>query len=117
MPDCGRYRQYGTWYSVKNHQSRLFWLTLLFIGIVCMLISVLAPGNFQRFSSIDNDPMMRPTPWLALLLFVPWATLRILYRISSLGLWASAFVILIYTAEKAQNILYRDMAGVLCLRQ
>ena len=99
----------GTWYSVKKHrQSRLFWLTLLFIGTACMLISVLAPGNFQRFSNIDSDSMIRPTLWLALLLYLPWSTLRILYWLSSLGLWASAFVMLILTAEKARNILYRE---------
>lgn len=99
----------GTWYSVRKHrQSRLFWLTLLFIGIVFKLISVLAPGNFQRFSSIDGDVMIRPTPWMAVILYLPWVTLRILYWLSNLGLWASAFVMLIFTAETVQNILYKE---------
>lgn len=99
----------GTWYSVrKQRQSRWFWLTLLFIGIVFTLISVLAPGNFQRFSSIEGDAMIRPTPWMAVILYIPWVTLRILYWLSNPGLWASAFVMLIFTAESARNILYQE---------
>ncbi|HNY50493.1 MAG TPA: DUF6056 family protein [Smithella sp.] len=99
----------GTWYSVRERrQSRLFWLTLLLIGIVFTFISVLAPGNFQRFSTIDGDSMIRPTPWMAVLLYIPWVMLRILYWLSNPGLWASAFVMLIFTAETAQNILYKE---------
>jgi hypothetical protein len=97
----------GTWYSLRNRRpSRLFWLTLLAIVIASVLASVLAPGNFRRFSSLSADSMLRPAPWMAVFLYLPWVALRILYWLSNLGLWASAFIIFIATGEAARKILY-----------
>jgi hypothetical protein len=99
----------GTWYSIRRQrQSRLFWLTLLVISIASILASVLAPGNFQRFLSLGTDKMLRPAPWMAVFLYLPWVALRLLYWLSNLGLWASAFIIFIATAEAARKMLYSE---------
>ena len=99
----------GAWYAIRKHsESRWFWLTLLGIGIAASLASVLAPGNFQRVSSLGTDPMLRPTPWIAVFLYLPWVALRLLYWLSNLGLWASAFIILIATSDSVRNVLYSE---------
>lgn len=96
---------YALW---MRRDSRLFWLGLLAITLVAALISILAPGNYERYSGIETDSMLRPTPWLAALLYLPWVVLRILYWLSSLGLWLSAFILLITTFQFARARLYAD---------
>ncbi len=96
---------YALW---MRRNSRLFWLGLLAIALVATLISILAPGNYERYSGIETDSMLRPTPWLAALLYLPWVVLRILYWLSSLSLWLSGFILLITTFQFARARLYTD---------
>lgn len=93
----------GMFHAVwRKRDSRAFWAALLLIALGAGLISVLAPGNYERYAGIGgNDPFPRPTPWLAAAFYLPWAVLRLLYWLSSLGLWASAFVLMIATFPAA----------------
>ncbi len=94
-------------FSIRR-DSRLFWTALLVIGIGATLVSVLAPGNYQRYAGIEQDTMLRPTPWLAAFLYLPWVALRLLYWLSNLGLWASAVILLAITFHAAKARLYVD---------
>lgn len=99
----------GTGYALwTRRNSRAFWIGLVAIALVAALISILAPGNYQRYSGIETDPMLRPTPWLAALLYLPWVVLRILYWLSNLSLWLSGFILLITTFELARTRFYAD---------
>ena len=87
--------------------SRAFWAGLLLIALGAALISVLAPGNYQRYAGIGGDHQLpRPAPWLAMSLYLPWVALRLLYWLSNLGLWASAFILLVATFPIARAQLY-----------
>ena len=96
---------YALW---TQRDSRWFWIGLLVIAVIAALISMLAPGNYQRYSGIETDPMLRPMPWLAALLYLPWVVLRILYWLSSLGLWLVVFILLITTFQFAKTRLYAN---------
>jgi hypothetical protein len=97
----------GAFHAIRTRRdSRAFWVALLAIAIGAALVSVLAPGNQQRYAGIEHDPLLRPAPWLAVLLYLPWVALRILYWLSNLGLWASAFVLLVTTFHAARTRLY-----------
>jgi len=99
----------GSWQAIRNRrQTAPYWLTLLFVAIVAALASVLAPGNFERFSTLENDSVLRPAWWLAVFLYLPWVALRILYWLSNPALWISALIILLATADIAKKILYSD---------
>jgi hypothetical protein len=95
---------YALW---TRRDSRAFWVGLFMIAVGAALVSVLAPGNYQRHAGLANDPMLRPAPWLAAVLYLPWVALRILYWLSNLGLWASAFILLAVTRDAARARLYR----------
>lgn len=99
----------GSCYAIKTRRKSLsYWVTLLVIAIIAVLASVLAPGNFHRLSSLDTDGMLRPSPWMAVFLYLPWVALRIFYWLSNLGLWASAFIALIATSVAARKMLYSE---------
>jgi len=99
---------WGTVHALwTKRDSRAFWVGLLLIAIGAALVSVLAPGNYQRYAGIGEDHQLpRPMPWLAMVLYLPWVTLRLLYWLSNLGLWASAFVLLATTFPVARAWLY-----------
>ena len=97
----------GFVYAMAERRSSVsYWATLTAIGLGAVLACVLAPGNFQRLASLSTDALLRPAPWLAVFLYLPWVALRIVYWLSFLGLWASAIIVLIVTADKAREILY-----------
>jgi len=100
----------GAFHALRTRRdSRAFWAGLLLIAIGAALISVIAPGNYQRYAGISGDNHLpRPEPWLAVLLYLPWVALRLLYWLSSLGLWASAFILLAATLPMARAWLYLD---------
>lgn len=100
----------GTFYALwTKRDSRTFWAALLLIAIGAGLISVLAPGNYERYAGIGgNDPFPRPTPWLAATLYLPWVILRLLYWLSNPGLWASAFILMIVSFPAAKTWLYHE---------
>ena len=91
-----------------RRSSRVFWAGLLLIAIGAALVSVLAPGNYQRYATLDQVTQLRLTPVLASLLYPPWVVLRLLYWLSNLGVWASALILLIITFPVAKNRLYSD---------
>ena len=95
----------------KKRDSRAFWATLLLIAIGAGLISVLAPGNYERYAGIGgSDLLLRPDPWLAAALYLPWVTLRLLYWLANPGLWASAFILMIVTFPAVKTWLYHEGA-------
>ena len=96
---------YALW---ARRNSRVFWAGLLLIAIGAALVSVLAPGNYQRYASLDSVTQFRLTPTLAILLYPPWVGLRLLYWLSNLGLWASALILLIITFPVAKTWFYSD---------
>ncbi len=97
----------GASYALWTHRdSRAFWIGLLVVALIAALISLLAPGNYERYSGIATDSMLRPAPWLAASLYLPWVALRILYWLSNLGLWLSAFILLIITFDFARSRFY-----------
>jgi len=97
----------GTFYAVRMRRDSLaFWVALLVIASGATLVSVLAPGNYQRYAVIEHYPMLRPTPWLAVFLYLPWVALRLLYWLSNLGLWSSAFILLVTTFPIVRARLY-----------
>jgi len=96
---------YALW---TRRDSRGFWTVLLVIALAAGLVSILAPGNVQRYAGLAQDPMPRPAAWLAAVLYLPWVALRLLYWLSSLGWWASAFILLAITAPVAGTWLHRD---------
>ncbi len=101
----------GALYAVwTRRDSRMFWIVLLVIALIAALISVLAPGNYQRYSNSigENDSTLRPPIWLAVTLYFPWVSLRILYWLSNLGIWASGFILLAVTVQPARTLLYRE---------
>ncbi|MDG4596353.1 MAG: DUF6056 family protein [Candidatus Contendobacter sp.] len=91
-----------------RRNSRAFWVGLLLIAIGAALVSVSAPGNYERYASLDSVTQLRLTPGLAMLLYPPWVILRLLYWLSNLGLWASAFIVLVITFPVAKTWLYSD---------
>ncbi|MFZ1324858.1 MAG: DUF6056 family protein [Candidatus Contendobacter sp.] len=92
-----------------RRNSRAFWAGLLLIATVAALFSLTAPGNYQRYTGIAGiEDVPRPLPWLAALLYLPWVALRLLYWLSNLGLWASAFIALMATFPRVRPLLYRD---------
>ncbi|MDG4552551.1 MAG: DUF6056 family protein [Candidatus Contendobacter sp.] len=93
---------------LTRRDSRAFWAGLLLIAIGAALVSVLAPGNYQRYSTLDQVTQLRLTPGVALLLYPPWVALRMLYWLSNLGLWASALIVLVITFPAAKTWLYSD---------
>ena len=96
---------YALW---TRRDSRVFWTALLVVALAAGLVSILAPGNVQRYAGLAHDPMPRPASWLAAMLYLPWVALRLLYWLSSLGWWASAFILLAVTAPAAGVWLCRD---------
>lgn len=101
----------GALYAVwTRRDSRAFWIALLAIALIAALVSILAPGNYQRYSSSmgGNDPTLRPPLWLAVALYFPWVSLRILYWLSNLGLWASGLILLAVTLQPARTLLHRE---------
>ncbi len=100
----------GAFHAVRTgRDSRAFWIGLLLIASGAALVSISAPGNYQRYSGIGgNDYLLRPAPWLAMLLYMPWVGLRLLYWLSNLGLWASAFIVLAGTLPKAKTWFYPE---------
>ena len=96
---------YALW---TRRDSRVFWTVLLVVALAAGLVSLLAPGNIQRYAGLAQDPMPRPTAWLAAVLYLPWVALRLLYWLSSLGWWASALILLGVTAPVAGTWLYHD---------
>ncbi|MDQ1337026.1 MAG: hypothetical protein QG552_3976 [Thermodesulfobacteriota bacterium] len=94
---------------MMKRDSRAFWIGLMVIAAASALISLLAPGNIERYAGIGgNDPLLRPASWIAALLYLPWVVLRILYWLSSLGLWVSTFMVLSATFPAARRVLYSD---------
>ncbi|MFZ1639963.1 MAG: DUF6056 family protein [Candidatus Contendobacter sp.] len=91
-----------------RRDSRAFWAGLLLIAIGAALVSVLAPGNYQRYATLDQMTQLRLTPGLATLLYPPWVVLRLLYWLSNPGLWASALILLVTTFPVARSRLYPD---------
>ncbi len=89
-----------------RRDSRAFWLALLLIAAGATIISVLAPGNYQRYVGFEHDAQLRPASWLAALLYLPWTALRLLYWLSNVGLWASALILLVTTFHFARARLY-----------
>ena len=98
---CGAF--YALW---MRRDSRIFWVALLLIAIGAALISVLAPGNYERYAGLESVTQLRLTPWLAAFLYPPWAVLRILYWLSNPGLWASALILLVMTFPVAKSWFY-----------
>lgn len=99
----------GTCLAISNRRQTIpYWFSLLLVAIIAASASVLAPGNFERFSTLGSDSMLRPSWWLAFFLYLPWVALRILYWLSHPGLWASAFIVLFATTDTAQKILFSD---------
>ncbi len=99
----------GVCYALWNKRdSRAFWLILLIIAISSTLVSIFAPGNYQRYVGLAYDSQLRPAPWLSLLLYLPWVFLRLLYWLSNLGLWASALILLIITSSVVKTRLYHS---------
>ncbi|MFO1371413.1 MAG: DUF6056 family protein [Candidatus Competibacteraceae bacterium] len=88
-----------------RRDSRAFWVGLLLIAIVATLVSVLAPGNYQRYLA-EHQTISRPPSWLAMILYIPWVVLRLLYWLSNLGIWSSAFILLITTFDVVRTQLY-----------
>lgn len=88
--------------------SAWFWTSLLLIAAAGALTSLLAPGNAARAASLAGDGMIRPPAWLAGILFVPWALLRIAYWLSNPAIWASAVLVLAATWDDARAILRCD---------
>ncbi|MDS4030452.1 MAG: DUF6056 family protein [Candidatus Contendobacter sp.] len=93
-----------------RRDSRVFWAGLLLIAIGAALVSVLAPGNYERYATLDSVTQLRLilTPGFAMLLYPPWVILRLLYWLSNLGLWASALIVLVITFPIAKTRLYSD---------
>ncbi|MCC8999792.1 MAG: DUF6056 family protein [Candidatus Contendobacter sp.] len=98
---CGAF--YALW---MRRDSRIFWVALLLIALGAALVSVLAPGNYERYAGLESFAQLRLTPWLAAFLYPPWVILRILYWLSNLGLWASALILLATTFDVARSWLY-----------
>lgn len=100
----------GVIYALRiRRDSGVFWTGLLMIAIGAVFVSVLAPGNYQRYADIAHDETtLRPSAWLAAGLYLPWVVLRILYWLSNLGVWASAAVLLAATFHFARAQLYAD---------
>ena len=96
---------YALW---TRRESRLFWNGLLLIAIGAALVSVSAPGNYERYATLDQVTQLRLTPVLASLLYPPWVVLRMLYWLSNLGIWASALILLVITFPVAKTWLYSD---------
>lgn len=98
----------GVIYSLwMRRDSGVFWIGLLMIAIGAVLVSVLAPGNYQRYADIAHDETtLRPSAWLAAGLYLPWVTLRFLYWLSNPGVWASAVILLATTFHFARTQLY-----------
>lgn len=94
----------------RRRDSRAFWIGLLLIAIGATLVSVTAPGNYERYAGLDNVAQLRLTTGFAALLYPPWVVLRLLYWLSNLGLWASALVALVLTFPVARAWLYSDGA-------
>lgn len=91
----------------RRRNSRVFWLALTLIAVLATASSVLAPGNYQRYVGLGHtDHMLRPTPWLAALLYLPWVALRLFYWLSNLGLWASALLVFSLSAQPVRALLY-----------
>lgn len=91
-------------FTLRRDSAR-FWGGLLAVALAGTLLSLLAPGNALRADSVAADGMLRPAPWLALLLVVPWVVLRIAYWLSNVALWASGLLVLLATWETARAIL------------
>lgn len=96
---------YALW---MRRDSRFFWLLLLLVAIGSALISILAPGNYERYAGLESFTQLRLTPWLAAFLYPPWVVLRILYWLSNPGLWASALILLVITFPVARAWFYYD---------
>ena len=99
----------GTTHALwTRRESRFFWIGLLLIAIGAALVSVSAPGNYERYATLDQVTTLRLTPVLASLLYPPWVILRLLYWLSNLGVWASALIILVITSSTAKTWLYSN---------
>lgn len=97
----------GTFHALwMRRDSRIFWVALLLIALGATLVSVLAPGNYERYAGLESVTQLRLTPWLAVFLYPPWVILRMLYWLSNLGLWASALILLTTTFDVARSWLY-----------
>jgi len=96
----------GTAASVTlRRDSARFWAALLAVALAGALASMLAPGNAGRADALAADGMLRPAPWLAVFLVIPWVLLRITYWLSNVAIWASGLLVLLATWESARAIL------------
>lgn len=96
----------GTAASVTlRRDNARFWGGLLVVALSGALVSLLAPGNAARADALSADGMLRPAPWLAVFLVVPWVLLRIAYWLSNVALWASGLLVLLATWGSARAIL------------
>ena len=98
---------FGTLHALwMRRDSRVFWAALLLIAVVAALVSVLAPGNYERYAGLASVTQLRLTPGWAVLLYPPWVILRMLYWLSNPGLWASALILLLATFRIVNAWLY-----------
>ena len=87
---------WGTVHALWTKQdSRAFWAALLLIALGAALVSLLAPGNYERYATLDQVTQLRLTPGLAMLFYPLWVVLRLMYWLSNLGLWVSALILLV----------------------
>lgn len=98
---CGFF--YALW---AKHDTRLFWLGLLLIAVGASLASVLAPGNYERYASLEKVEQLRLTSEWAALLCAPWVLLRIAYWLSNPGLWAATLILLAATFHSIRTEYY-----------
>ena len=97
----------GTVYAWRQQRaSRGVWLVLLVIALAAAAVSLLAPGNQERYAGLGQVTQLRLTPLLALLLYPVWVLLRILYWLAHPGLWASAVLLGVLTWPIARHHLY-----------
>jgi hypothetical protein len=86
----------------RRHRSRLMLSVLLGIALPAAVLSLAAPGNQARAASLAGDTMLRPSGYVAAVLYLPWVVLRLGYWLANVGVWASAVLVIAATWAKAQ---------------
>lgn len=84
-----------------RRESRFVWASLMAIAAIASVGSLGAPGNWTRAASVVSDSMLRPSGWLAAILYVPWVVFRLGYWLSNIALWASAVLVVAATWDDA----------------